>query len=102
MERVEVGIDAGLSVEALPGVIESGLASFGLQLKMRGTLRKYPGSLHWHAAKPGERGTLELTLWPAQQRLWFSVQAGRRAAWIEAVLPQLKAHLEQRVPAPQN
>lgn len=67
---------------------------------MRGTLRAYPGSLHWHVEKPGERGTLEVTLWPAKPRLWLAVQAGRRARWIEEALPQIKAHIEQHINAP--
>ncbi|HLV98591.1 MAG TPA: hypothetical protein VKT82_07940 [Ktedonobacterales bacterium] len=71
------------------------MVSSGLKMRMRGTLHTYPGSLHWHFEKPGERGTLEVTLWPARQRLWLSVQAGRRARWIEDALPHIKAQLEQ-------
>ncbi len=40
---------------------------------LRGILRTYPGSKHWHFQKPGERGTLEATLWPARNQVWFSV-----------------------------
>jgi hypothetical protein len=74
--------------------IEGAAAHYGLQIRMKGTLRTYPGSQHWHLHKPGERGTLEVTLWPAGKRVWFSVQAGRRAERITNIIPQIKAWIE--------
>jgi hypothetical protein len=45
-------------------------------------------------------GTLEITVWPAQHRAWFSVQRGRRAAWIDGEIARLqssiKTHLSRR------
>jgi hypothetical protein len=37
---------------------------------------------------------LEITLWPAQTRAWFKVQSGRRAPWIDLMVPKLKESLE--------
>lgn len=48
-------------------------ASYGLHIRMFSTLRTYRGSIHWHLNKSDERGTLELTFWPAGKRAWFSV-----------------------------
>jgi hypothetical protein len=66
----------------------------GLSVTMKTTSAKFPGSIHWQK-KGRERGTLEATLWPAQNRLWFSMQDGRSADWVMLAAYQLKAQLEQ-------
>jgi hypothetical protein len=100
MEQIELSMNGSAPAEALPARIETCLADYGLQVRKRGILRTYPGSIHWHIEKPGERGTLEVTLWPAEHRLWLAVQARRRARWIEDILPQIKARIEQHINAP--
>ncbi len=77
------------------GRVESVFASHGLTMTSRGSVKSYPGCTHWHWTNGNERGTLEVTLWPAKRRLWFKVQAGRRAAWIDRLVPVLKAALER-------
>lgn len=94
MEEIEVHVNTVGREELLAPSIEGAAAHYGLQIGMRGTLRTYPGSQHWHLHKPDERGTLEITLWPAGTRVWFSVQAGRRAEWIADLVPQIKAWIE--------
>jgi hypothetical protein len=94
MEELEVAVNPVGREEQLAALIEGAAAHYGLQIRMRGTLRTYPGSQHWHLQKPGERGTLEVTLWPAGKRVWFSVQAGRRAAWIAESIPPMKSWIE--------
>ncbi len=84
MEEIEVHVNPTGIEDQLAPVIELAVAHFGLQIRLRGTLSTYPGSQHWHVHKPGERGTLEVTLWPAGKRVWFSVQVRRRAGWIAA------------------
>ncbi len=81
----------------LAALIEEAAENNGLQIRLRGTLRIYPGSQHWHFQKPGERGTLEVTFWPAGNRVWFSVQAGRRAVWIAEIIPLMKAWIERQL-----
>ncbi len=76
MEEIEITVNPAGRVEQLTALIEEAVAHFGLHVRMRSTLHSYPGSLHWHVQKPGERGTLEVTLWPAGKKVWFSVQAG--------------------------
>ncbi len=100
MEEIEVTVNPEGREEQLAALIEEVADHYGLQVRMRGTLRTYPGSQHWHFHKPGERGTLEITLWPAGKRVWFSVQAGRRAGWIAEILPRMKAWLEGLPPQP--
>lgn len=75
--------------------LEAILRSHGLSLRSCGTLKTLPGCTHWHWNNGNRRGTLEVTLWPAKRRLWFKVQAGRRAGWIDQIIPVLKADLEK-------
>jgi hypothetical protein len=100
MEEMEVAVNPAGREEQLAALIEGAADQYGLQIRMRGSLRTYPGSKHWHFQKPGERGTLEVTLWPAGKRVWFSVQAGRRAAWIAETLPLMKARIEGQLSQP--
>jgi hypothetical protein len=97
MVEIEVAVSPMGKEEQLVALIEEAAENNGLQIRMRGTLRTYPGSQHWHFQKPGERGTLEVTLWPAGNRVWFSVQAGRRAVWIAEILPLMKAWIERHL-----
>src|SRR5260221_5505740 len=94
MEENEIHLSAMPSEAQFISRVEVLAESYGLHIRMQSTLRTYPGSIHWHLEKPGERGTLEITFWPAGKRAWFSVQARRRADWIENILPQFKAELE--------
>jgi hypothetical protein len=68
----------------------------GLTITMKSTLSKYPGSIHWHLKKGQDRGTLEVTLWPAKERLWFSMQSGRTADWVMETARRLRDQLEAR------
>ena len=83
------GIDAS-AIE----LIDDAIARHGLITTMKGTLKSYPGSTHWHCKLGREKGTLEITLWPAKQRAWFKIQAGRRAPWIDEIVPKIKQTLE--------
>jgi hypothetical protein len=50
------------------------------------TLKKFPGSVHWHLHQPGKKGTLEATWWPSERRFWFSIHENRRADWQDGIL----------------
>jgi hypothetical protein len=97
MEEIEVAVNPVGREKLLATLIEGAADHYGLRIRMKGTLRTYPGSEHWHFQKPGERGTLEVTLWPRGNRVWFSVQSGRNAAWISKILPDVKAWIEGQV-----
>lgn len=96
MEEIEIAVNPAGREEQLTTLIEEAVAHFGLHVRMRSTLHSYPGSLYWHVQKPGERGTLEVTLWPAGKKVWFSIQAGHRAAWIVEIVPPIKAWIEEQ------
>lgn len=95
MQIVDVPLPEGRDLSALPAAVHQVCAAAGLTLTLTGTLKSYPGSYHWHYQRGRERGTLELTFWPAQRRLWLKVAAGRTSAWITALLPDLRAALAE-------
>ena len=100
MEEIEVAVSPVGREEQLAALIEAAADHYGLQMRMKGTLRTYPGSEHRHIQKPGEHGTLEITLWPTGNRVWFSVQSGHRVAWIYEIMPRMKAWIEEQLPQP--
>jgi hypothetical protein len=72
-----------------PADIERAVQYCNLRITLKGTLKQFAGCIHWHLKKGSERGTLELTLWPEQQRLWVTIQEGRKAGWIAAAAHSL-------------
>jgi hypothetical protein len=62
---------------------------------MKGTLANYPGCVHWHYKKGKARGTLEITWWERENRLWFKVAKGRTGDWIEGSITRLKGKIER-------
>jgi len=61
MEETEIDVNPAVTEERLATLIEEAATRYGLRSHMKGTLRTYPGSQHWHLQKPGERGTLEVS-----------------------------------------
>jgi hypothetical protein len=94
MKNLEVAVPASTSLDGLDRLIEACCSREGLHLVMRDSLAKYPGCIHWHFRRPGEKGTLEVTLWPSSRRLWLSVQSGRTAAWIPPMMRRLATEFE--------
>jgi hypothetical protein len=80
--------------------IAATLMTAGLDISRRGTLKKFPGCIHWHAKRRGQAGTLEITLWPRQHRAWITIQSGRRANWITDQLPTVLAALQLALKSP--
>ena len=95
MHQIEIDIPDIDDTPAIARRVETVLAAHGLTMHSRGSVRKYAGCIHWHWKNGRQSGTLEVTLWPAKRRLWFKVQAGRRAPWIDQLVPALKADLEK-------
>jgi hypothetical protein len=96
MEEIEFAVPKRCNLELAEKLIEDVCASMGLIVAMKGTLSTYPGSLHWHFKRDRkQRGTLELTLFTAGRRIWAKVQSGRKAPWINDVLPNIKRAIEK-------
>ena len=96
MKVVEFAVPRGCNLMAAEELIEGVCAGRGLQLARKGSLAKFPGSVHWHYRRSG-RGTLELTLLLEGRRVWASVQDGRKADWIEKELPLLRKAIEREL-----
>jgi hypothetical protein len=93
MTEIEIAVPSPLFTDALRR-IESVIQLLGLRVTMKGTLTGYPGCTHWHLKLGRQRGTLELTLWPRERRVWFSIHDGRTGEWIGAMAPRLKKAIE--------
>lgn len=76
--------------------VERVATSLGLTVQ-RSTLAKYKGCIHWHFSKAREKGTLEATWWPCEDRLWLSVHDNRRANWIEGAMEAIRDDLRAPV-----
>jgi len=95
MQEFEFHVPTSAQLKNADGLIESLCIKEGLHVGLKGSLARFPGSIHWHFKKPGERGTLEITSSPHDRRIWAQVQSGRRADWIEPCLKTIKAKLEK-------
>ncbi len=78
-------------------LIENCCAEMKLEIVLKGTLSKYLGCVHWHLKQGNQRGTLEVTWWPMQHRLWLSIQAGRTGVWVEESAQSLKEKLNAAI-----
>ena len=95
MQSFDIPLPVDRSTNVLPAAVQQACSAAGLTLTLDGTLKSYPGSRHWHYRRGRERGTLEITFWPAQRRLWLKIAAGRTSAWITELLPSLQAALAE-------
>ena len=100
MIEIEVHLPAGGAGMAVPVAVEQAAAREGLIAALRGTLGTYPGCVHWHFKRAGEKGTLEVTWWPKTQRLWFKVADGREGPWLRGAMERLRTQLEAGNPDP--
>ena len=90
MEEYPIQIEPTFDAQQIEIAVERSSRGLGLLETMKSTLAKYPGSVHWHFKKPRVSGTLEVTYWPSGNRLWISVQRGRRADWLEESAPSME------------
>jgi hypothetical protein len=94
MIEIDVQVPSKIKTEELIHLIEQIGTQHDLVCSLKGTLRSYPGCVHWHFKKEKKTGTLEITWWEKERRLWFKVGDHRSAAWIEETMPHLKKQME--------
>ena len=82
-----VKISAVTDLLQFPERIEELCLESGLEVHSKGTLSKFKGSTHWHLIKPEKKGTMEVTLYPVKNELYFSAHDNRISDW---VLPAMK------------
>jgi hypothetical protein len=97
MRTVEFSIPRNCDLTRAEKLIEGVCLRRGLCVAMKGSLSAYPGSVHWHCKQSQQKRTLELTLFPAERRIWASVREGRKAPWIDADLPRLRRAIEREL-----
>ena len=95
MIEVELQIPGSVETQVVIRVVEQVCASNELTCSLPGTLVSYPGSVHWHFKRGRQKGTLEITWWESEHRLWFKVAEGRSSKWIIESIPQLKEQIEK-------
>ena len=83
MREIEIPLPRSADCRLVGKTIEEICISSGLRVTLKTTLGRFSGSTHWHIENGDDKGTLEITLWPAQHQAWFSIQDGRAATWIE-------------------
>jgi hypothetical protein len=93
--ELDVHLPQDIDAAGVPPLIEQACAREELIAAMRGTLATYPGCIHWHFKRAGERGTLEVTWWPKNRKLWFKVADGREGSWIRGAMERLRDRLEK-------
>ena len=74
---------------AIERAIDDAVGECGLRIVLRTSLATFPGCTHWHVKRGRDSGTLEITFWPEQRRAWFTIQEGRKANWIDAMVQTL-------------
>ena len=94
MIEVELLVPADARSEVVIKVVEQVCTANGLTCALKGTLASYPGCVHWHYKKDRQKGTLEITWWEVENRLWFKVAKGRTGEWIDEALEKLKKEIE--------
>jgi len=95
MQEIEFKVPKDFDPGRAGQLIESVCAAHGLDIGMKAGLAGLPGSTHWHYKKGREKGTLELTVFPRQRRIWAQVQNGRKAPWIDGILPKIRRDVER-------
>ena len=95
VDETPIALPARLEPARVTALLDALLAEAGLQVTLRDTLRRYPGCVHWHLKRGRERGTLELTYWPAAGRAWLSVHRNRVAPWITPTIEALQQQLQE-------
>ncbi len=95
MFEINIEIPNRQYTDAVVGVVERVCSNHKLNCTLKGTLAKYPGSVHWHFKQGKQKGILEITWWELENRLWFKVADGRTGPWIKEGLPQIKTEIER-------
>ena len=94
MKEIEFRVPRGCDLTHARRIIEQVCKHRGLHSAMKASLATYPGSTHWHYKKLRQSGTLELTLYLPDRRIWAQVQKSRWAPWIDIELPRLRRDIE--------
>jgi hypothetical protein len=101
-KEIIIRVPAAIPPGRIISVINRAVVDAGLIVTLRGNLKSFPGCTHWHLKRGRLPGTLEIIWWPQHRRLWFKIQAGRTAKWIEEMAPGLKKKIESLLGRPRK
>ncbi len=96
-EQIPIDVPQRVAPGKINFIIDKAIIDLSLSVTMRGALKSYPGSTHWHIKQNRARGTLEVTWWPQRRKLWIKIQAGRTAPWIDEIAPRFKQKIESHL-----
>ena len=96
MREIDFAVPGNADLGRAERLIEKICARRGLLLATKGSLSSYPGSVHWHYKRQSHQGTLELTLFARDRRVWAKVQDGRKAPWIDEELARIATRCRTR------
>jgi hypothetical protein len=89
--EIEIAVPASADINEVEQQVESAAAAAGLEQRLKSSLAKFPGAIHWHFSRRGLRGTLEMTVWPKHRRCWISVRESRSSEWIPAAVQEIQS-----------
>ena len=93
----EITVPLGTDHQLIDSLLEDICRREGLGLALKTVQREYPGSLHWHWKRGKENGTLEVTHWPPENRLWIYVHENRAAPWTDSMAARLASQIEEKL-----
>ena len=94
MEILEIRLGEFDEAQDVAALIQGACEALQLEPTLIGTLTTYPGCTHWHYKTGKEKGVLEATYWPRENRAWLSYRTGRDAASIVPAIQQIKKSVE--------
>lgn len=97
LRELEISLPSDSNGHVIERSIDRAIVDTGLTVTLRGSLRKFPGCVHWHVKRGRGPGTLEITYWPQPRRAWFTIQDGRGAEWIDGQIKLLTEAIRRRV-----
>jgi hypothetical protein len=97
MKEIELETISIADVSRLEMVVANVASKHDLFPALKCSLAKYPGCVHWHFKRQREKGTIEMTFWPAGRRFWFKMQAGRTGVWMKKIVPLMKTEIETQI-----
>ena len=97
MLRVEVLVPKKTDQRRVVRLIERLCTKEGLQQRIKRSLQTYPGSVHCHYGRKGLAGTVEVTFWPSESKIWLDVHENRKAPWTTESVEKLEREIRSNL-----
>ena len=78
-------------------IIETCCAELGLTQTLKGGVSTIPGAVHWHYKFGKATGTLEITMFAAEGRVWATMREDRAAVWITGTVEEIRMKLQANI-----